>query len=211
MDNNKQIIVTADINPQNIDNMNSRMLSRLNSGVAIEIKPPDINMRLDILKSKISSHNIIVNEDALFFIAQSVQSNVRELEGALNKVLYHAKFSRCAVTLPLVQEALSDYLKVDKSQGVTVLDIQQLIADYFNIQISDLLSDSRSKKFSIPRQYAMSLAKEFTTASLPVIGSAFGGRNHTTVLYAYRKIAKLRNSDPQHDDTYKKLINMLLL
>jgi chromosomal replication initiator protein len=209
LDKNKQIVVTCDTNPQNLGDINSRLLSRLNSGVAIEINPPDVTMRMDILKTKAASQGVVVSEDALFFIAQSVKSNVRELEGALNKVIYHAKFSRCAVTLSLVQEALSDSVKRTKVHEVTVLDIQKFIADYFNIKLSDLLSNNRSKVFAIPRQYAMALSKELTTASLPSIGNAFGGRDHTTVLYAYRKINDLRKTDQEVGKTYKLLLDML--
>lgn len=209
IDKNKQIIVTCDTNPQNLGDINSRLMSRLNSGVAIEINPPDVNMRMDILKSKAATQGVNISDDALFFIAQSIKSNVRELEGALNKVLYHAKFSRCAVTLSLVQEALSDSVKRTKIQELTVVDIQKFICDYFNIKLSDLLSNNRSKVFAIPRQYAMTLAKELTTASLPSIGGSFGGRDHTTVLYAYRKISDLRKSDKEVEKTYKLLLDML--
>jgi chromosomal replication initiator protein len=209
LDKNKQIVVTCDTNPQNLGDINSRLMSRLNSGVAIEINPPDVNMRMDILRTKAASQGIIVSDDALFFIAQSVKSNVRELEGALNKVLYHAKFSRCAVTLSLVQEALSDSVKRTKIHEITVVDIQKFISDYFNIKLSELLSNNRSKVFAIPRQYAMALSKELTTASLPSIGNAFGGRDHTTVLYAYRKINDLRKTDKEVSKTYKLLLDML--
>ena len=208
LDKGKQVIMTCDTYPKNINNLNERLISRFASGLTVEIQPPELEMRVAILKNKALRSNIDLDDEVAFFIAQNIKSNVRELEGALNKVVYHAKFSRKGLSIAIAKEALMDII-ASESRNVSVDEIQKTVCDFYKIKISDLLSSKRTQIIARPRQVAMALAKELTQYSLPAIGEAFGGRDHTTVLHAQRTIGSLRQKDEKIDREYKLLIQML--
>lgn len=208
LDKEKQVIMTCDTYPKNINNLNERLISRFASGLTVEIQPPELEMRVAILKRKGLRNNIDLDDEIAFFIAQNIKSNVRELEGALNKVLYHAKFSRKGLTVALAKEALIDIL-AKETQNVSIDDIQKTVCDFYKIKISDLLSSKRTQIIARPRQIAMTLSKELTQYSLPAIGAAFAGRDHTTVLHAQRTVNNLRTQDEKIEREYKLLIQML--
>lgn len=208
LDKGKQVIMTCDTYPKNINNLNDRLISRFASGLTVEIQPPELEMRVAILKNKASRSNIDLDDEVAFFIAQNIKSNVRELEGALNKVVYHAKFSRKGLSISIAKEALMDII-AGENRSVSIDDIQKTICDFYKIKISDLLSSKRTQLIARPRQVAMTIAKELTQYSLPAIGEAFGGRDHTTVLHAQRTITALRTKDEKVEREYKLLIQML--
>jgi chromosomal replication initiator protein len=208
LEKGRQVIMTCDTYPKNINNLNERLVSRFASGLTVEIQPPELEMRVAILKNKALRSNIDLDDEVAFFIAQNIKSNVRELEGALNKVIYHAKFSRKGLSIAIAKEALMDIIAGD-SRSVSIDDIQKTVCDFYKIKISDLLSSKRTQAIARPRQIAMAISKELTQQSLPSIGEAFGGRDHTTVLHAQRTINDLRGKDEKIDREYKLLIQML--
>ncbi len=208
LEKGKQVIMTCDTYPKNISNLNDRLISRFASGLTVEIQPPELEMRVAILKNKANRSNIDLDDEVAFFIAQNIKSNVRELEGALNKVVYHAKFSRKGLSIAIAKEALMDIIAGD-SRSVSMDDIQKIVCDFYKVKISDLLSSKRTQIIARPRQVAMAIAKELTQHSLPAIGEAFGGRDHTTVLHAQRTITELRSKDEKIEREYKLLIQML--
>jgi chromosomal replication initiator protein len=208
LDKGKQVIMTCDTYPKNISNLNDRLISRFASGLTVEIQPPELEMRVAILKNKANRSNIDLDDEVAFFIAQNIKSNVRELEGALNKVVYHAKFSRKGLSIAIAKEALMDIIAGD-ARSVSMDDIQKIVCDFYKVKISDLLSSKRTQIIARPRQIAMAIAKELTQHSLPAIGEAFGGRDHTTVLHAQRTITELRAKDEKIEREYKLLIQML--
>lgn len=208
LEKGKQVIMTCDTYPKNIDNLNDRLISRFSSGLTVEIQPPELEMRVAILKKKALRSKIDLEDEIAFFIAQNIKSNVRELEGALNKVIYHAKFSRVGLTVGVAKEALIDII-AGESRVISIDDIQKAVCDFYKLKISDLLSKKRTQIITRPRQVAMSLCKELTQHSLPAIGGAFGGRDHTTVLHAQKTIASLRETDDKIDRDYKLLLQML--
>lgn len=208
LDKSKQVIMTCDTYPKNINNLNERLISRFASGLTVEIQPPELEMRVAILKKKAGRNKIDLDDEVAFFIAQNIKSNVRELEGALNKVAYHAKFSRKGLSIAIAKEALMDIIAIE-SRSVSIDDIQKTICDFYKLKISDLLSSKRTQLIARPRQIAMTITKELTQYSLPAIGEAFGGRDHTTVLHAQRTITDLRTKDEKIDREYKLLIQML--
>lgn len=208
IERNKQVIMTCDTYPKNIDNLNERLISRFTSGLTVEIQPPELEMRVAILKYKAEQNNVTLEDDVAFFIGQNIKSNVRELEGALNKVIYHAQFSNKGISLAIAKEALLDILAIE-SRMVSIDDIQKTVCDFYKIKISDLLSTKRTQSIARPRQVAMTLAKELTQHSLPTIGNAFGGRDHTTVIHAQKTIASLRKNDGKIDREYTLLTQML--
>lgn len=208
LDKGKQVIMTCDTYPKNIGNLNDRLISRFSSGLTVEIQPPELEMRVAILKNKALRSKIELDDDVAFFIAQNIKSNVRELEGALNKVLYHAKFSRVGLTVGVAKEALLDII-AGESRSISVEDIQKTICDFYKVKFSDLLSKKRTQLIARPRQVAMTICKELTQYSLPAIGEAFGGRDHTTVMHAQKTIADLRTKDDKLDRDYKLLLQML--
>lgn len=208
LDKDKQVIMTCDTYPKNISNLNERLISRFASGLTVEIQPPELEMRVAILKRKAEQNRINLDDDVAFFIAQNIKSNVRELEGALNKVIYQAHFSEKGISLAIAKEALMDIFALD-SRTISIDDIQKTICDFYKLKISDLLSPKRTQIIARPRQIAMALAKELTQHSLPAIGNAFGGRDHTTVIHAQKTIATLRQSDEKMDREYNLLIQML--
>lgn len=196
----KQIVITCDTYPKDISGLEDRLISRFDWGLTVQIEPPELEMRVAILKNKADAESIHLNEDVAFLIAKNLRSNVRELEGALKKVLAYARFHGKPITLDLAREALKDLLGAHNRQ-ITLDHIQKTVADYYKIKIADMHSKKRTRAVARPRQIAMWLAKELTPVSYPAIGDAFGGRDHTTVLHAYRSISDLRLQDPQlnHD------------
>jgi chromosomal replication initiator protein len=188
----KQIIITSDTYPKELSNIDSRLISRFDSGLTVAIEPPELEMRVAILLRKSENEGITMPEEVAFFIAKHLRSNVRELEGALRKVSAYARFhGKEVLTVDLCKEALKDLLSVSNGQ-ITVENIQKTVADYYKIKVADMYSRRRPANIALPRQIAMYLAKELTQKSLPEIGDLFGGRDHTTVLHAVRKIADAR-------------------
>lgn len=190
----KQIVITCDTYPKDITGLEDRLISRFDWGLTVAIEPPELEMRVAILKKKAEAERIEVSEDVAFLIAKHLRSNVRELEGALKKVLAFARFHGREINLEVAKEALKDLLGAHNRQ-ITFESIQKTVAEYYKIKISDMHSKKRTRIVARPRQVAMWLAKELTPASLPAIGEAFGGRDHTTVLHACRTISDLRLKD----------------
>lgn len=205
---NAQMVITCDRFPKEIEGLEDRIRSRLGWGLAVDIKPPDLETRVAILKSKAELSNIDVPDDVAFFIAERFKSNIRELEGALKRVTAHARFTSERITQDFARQALKELLAV-QDKPITIDNIQKLVAEYFKIRVADLLSSRRNRSITRPRQIAMSLAKSLTRHSLPEIGNAFGGRDHTTVLHACRKIESLRSEDRRMDEDVEILARML--
>ena len=194
--NKAQVIITSDTYPKEISGIDDRLISRFDSGLTVAIEPPELEMRVAILMRKALSEGVTVSEDVSFFVAKHLRSNVRELEGALRKILAYSKFHGRDITIELTKEALKDLLTVQNRQ-ISVENIQKTAADFYNIKVADMYSKKRPANIARPRQIAMYLAKELTQKSLPEIGELFGGRDHTTVLHAVRKIADERTKDAQ--------------
>ena len=192
----KQIIITSDTYPKEITGMDDRLISRFDSGLTVAVEPPELEMRVAILLKKATQEGASLNDDVAFFVAKHLRSNVRELEGALRKILAYSRFHGKDITIDLVKDALKDLLSVQNRQ-ISVENIQKTVADFFNIKIADMYSKKRPANIARPRQIAMYLAKELTQKSLPEIGELFGGRDHTTVLHAVRKIAADRSKNPE--------------
>ena len=190
------IIMTSDTYPKGLANIDERLTSRFDSGLTVAIEPPELEMRVAILIKKAAQEAIEMPEDVAFFVAKNVRANVRELEGALRKVLAFAKFSHKEITIHLAREALKDLLSIQNRQ-ISVENIQKTVADFYKIKVADMYSKKRPASIAKPRQIAMYLAKELTQKSLPEIGELFGGRDHTTVLHACRKIASDRAKDSE--------------
>ncbi|MFZ6847578.1 chromosomal replication initiator protein DnaA [Undibacterium sp. RuRC25W] len=192
----KQIIITSDTYPKEITGMDDRLISRFDSGLTVAIEPPELEMRVAILLKKAHSEGVHFSDDVAFFVAKHLRSNVRELEGALRKILAYSRFHGKEITIDVVKEALKDLLSVQNRQ-ISVENIQKTVADFFNIKVADMYSKKRPANIARPRQIAMYLAKELTQKSLPEIGELFGGRDHTTVLHAVRKITADRSKNPE--------------
>jgi len=208
LEGNQQIILTCDRYPKVINNLEERLKSRFGWGLTIEVEPPELETRAAILLKRAAEIKIDLSYDAAFFIAQRVRSNVRELEGALKRVIANATFTQRPITVDLVKEALKDLLALQDKQ-VSIGNIQKVVGEYYKVKMSDLLSKRRSRSVARPRQVAMSLAKELTNHSLPEIGDAFGGRDHTTVLHACRKIKELCDVDTEIEQDLKNLQRLL--
>lgn len=204
----KQVIITCDTYPKEIRGVEDRLISRFGWGLTVAIEPPELEMRVAILLKKAESEGLKLDEDVAFFIAKQVQSNVRELEGALKRVIAYARFTGGAISLELAREALKDLLAVQTRQ-ISVENIQKTVADFYKIKVAEMYSKKRSRVVARPRQMAMALAKELTQLSLPDIGDAFGGRDHTTVLHACRKIEELRNLDSNFARDFNVLMQTL--
>ena len=204
----KQIVITCDTYPKEIAGMEERLISRFGVGLTVAIEPPELEMRVAIVPKKAEADSIELSEDIAFFIAKHIRSNVRELEGALKKVLAFARFSNRELSLDLAKEALRDILNLNSRQ-VSVEGIQKTVAEYFKIKVGDMHSKKRSRNVARPRQVAMALAKDLTQMSLPEIGEAFGNRDHTTVLHACRTIASLRTRDSALNRDYLVLEQVL--
>lgn len=208
LEGNQQIILTSDRYPKEIEGVEERLKSRFGWGLTIAIEPPELETRVAILKKKAQESNMRLPDEVAFFIAKRLRSNVRELEGALNRVIANANFTGRAITIDFVKEALRDLLAL-QDKLVTIDNIQKTVAEYYKVRVSDLLSKRRSRSVARPRQIAMALAKELTNHSLPEIGDAFGGRDHTTVLHACRKINSLREETHEIKEDYQNLIRTL--
>ncbi|MEP7180790.1 MAG: chromosomal replication initiator protein DnaA [Betaproteobacteria bacterium] len=204
----KQVVITCDTYPKEISGMEERLISRFGWGLTVALEPPELEMRVAILLSKAASTGLKLDEQVAFFIAKHIRSNVRELEGALKRIIAYATFHGQEITLAVAKDALRDLLAVQNRQ-VSVENIQKTVADYYKIRISDMHSKKRSRAIARPRQVAMALAKELTQLSLPEIGNNFGGRDHTTVLHACRQIAKLRESVPELNHDVNFLLQVL--
>lgn len=208
LEGNQQIILTSDRYPKEIDGVEDRLKSRFGWGLTIAIEPPELETRVAILMRKAHENQIRLPEEVAFFIAKRLRSNVRELEGALNRVIANANFTGRPITIDFVREALRDLLAL-QDKLVTIENIQKTVAEYYKIRVADLLSKRRSRSVARPRQMAMALAKELTNHSLPEIGDAFGGRDHTTVLHACRKIESLKEETHEIKEDFQNLIRTL--
>ncbi len=208
LESQQQVILTCDRYPKEINGVEERLKSRFGWGLTVAVEPPELETRVAILMSKAEQTNIDLPYEVAFFVAKRIRSNVRELEGALKRIIANAHFTGKAITLDFVKEALRDLLAL-QDKLVTVENIQRTVAEYYKIKVADLLSKRRNRSVARPRQTAMALAKELTNHSLPEIGDAFGGRDHTTVLHACRMIAGLRQSDADIDEDYTNLLRIL--
>jgi len=205
---NAQMIITCDRSPKEIDGLDDRIRSRLGWGLTVDIKPPDLETRVAILRSKAEQRGVDLPEPVAFFIADRFKSNIRDLEGALKRVIAHAQFTHRPITQDLAREALKELLAAQEKQ-VSIENIQKTVASYFKISIADLLSSRRTRSITRPRQIAMALCKQLTRHSLPEIGNAFGGRDHTTVLHACRKVEELKQEDERLAEDYDNLHRIL--
>jgi chromosomal replication initiator protein len=203
-----QVVLTCDRYPKEVDGLEERLKSRFGWGLTVAIEPPELETRVAIINKKASLSGISLPENVSFFIASRFRSNVRELEGALNRVVANSNLTGNPITLELVQDALKDLLLLQDKQ-VSIENIQKTTAEYYKIRVADLLSKRRNRSIARPRQLAMALSKELTSHSLPEIGDAFGGRDHTTVLHACRRIAELRTTEQRIEEDYNNLGKIL--
>ena len=208
LEDQQQIVLTCDRYPKEVSGLEERLKSRFGWGLTVAIDPPELETGVAILLRKATAEGIDLPEDIAFFIAKCVRSNVRELEGALRRVIANARFTGRPITMEFAREALRDLLAVQERK-VTIENIQKTVAEYYKIRVADLLSKRRSRMITRPRQTAMSLAKELTNHSLPEIGDAFGGRDHTTVLHACKRVKELRESDNRINEDYENLLRIL--
>ena len=208
IESHKQVVITCDTYPKEISGMENRLISRFGWGLTVAVEPPELEMRVAILLKKAEAEGITLDQSVAFFLAKHIQSNVRELEGGLKRVLAYARFSGQELSIELCREALRDLLAVQNRQ-ISIENIQKTVADYYKIKVSEMYSKKRSRNVARPRQIAMALAKELTQMSLPDIGEAFGGRDHTTVLHACRKIADLRSSNTDVTRDVNSLLKVL--
>ena len=204
----QQIILTCDRYPKEVDGLEERLKSRFGWGLTVSVEPPELETSVAILMSKAALGSLPLPEEVAFFIAKRIRSNVRELEGALRRVVANAQFTGRPITLDFAKEALRDLLAL-QDRLVTIENIQKTVAEYYKIRVADLLSKRRSRSIARPRQMAMALAKELTTHSLPEIGDAFGGRDHTTVLHACRVIKSLKETETRSREEYQNLLRTL--
>ncbi|WMS86033.1 chromosomal replication initiator protein DnaA [Pleionea litopenaei] len=208
LEGNQQVILTCDRYPKEIDGVEERLKSRFGWGLTVSIEPPELETRVAILISKAEAIGVKLPNEVAFFIAKRIRSNVRELEGALKRVVANAQFTGKPITIEFVKEALRDLIAAQDKQ-ISIENIQKTVAEYYKIKVADLLSKRRSRSVARPRQVAMSLAKELTNRSLPEIGDAFGGKDHTTVLHACRKIKELKDENLDIQEDYTNLLRTL--
>ena len=208
LEGQRQIILTCDRYPKEVNGLEERLKSRFGWGLTVAIEPPELETSVAILMSKAAIEGIELPKEVAFFIAKRIRSNVRELEGALRRVIANYRFTGRDIDVDFAKEALRDLLAL-QDRLVSIENIQKTVADYFKIRVGDLLSKKRSRSIARPRQFGMTLAKELTNHSLPEIGDAFGGRDHTTVLHGCRRIASLRETDKRVDDDYLNLLRTL--
>jgi chromosomal replication initiator protein len=208
IENKKQIVITCDTFPKEISGLDDRLKSRFAWGLTVAVEPPELEMRVAILLAKARSESAKLDENVAFFIAKQVRSNVRELEGALKRVIAFSRFHEKPITLELVKEALRDLI-ASTSRMVSIENIQKTVADFYKIKVADMYSKKRTRNLARPRQIAMALAKELTNQSLPEIGESFGGRDHTTVIHACRKVAELRETEADIGRDYLVLLQTL--
>lgn len=208
LEGQQQVILTSDRYPKEISGIEERLKSRFGSGLTIAVEPPELETRVAILMSKAESMEIDIPDDVAFFIAKRIRSNVRELEGALKRVIANAEFTGSNITIDFVQEALKDILAL-QIKLVSIDNILKTTAEYYKLKVSDLLSKRRSRSVARPRQMAMAICKELTNHSLPEIGESFGGRDHTTIIHGCKTIQKLRESDPDLAEDFLNLVRIL--
>ena len=208
VDTHKQVILTSDTFPKEISGLESRLVSRFGWGLTVAIESPELEMRVAILLKKAALSGYSLNDEVAFFVAKHVNSNVRELEGALKRVEAYTKFHKLNISVETAREALKDIL-VAQSRLVSIDNIQKTVADYYRIKMAELLSKKRTRNLTRPRQIAMSLARELTTMSLPEIGNSFGGKDHSTVIHACKTISSKRIIDTTIDADYKILLQTL--
>jgi chromosomal replication initiator protein len=208
LESQQQVILTCDRYPKEVDGLEERLKSRFGWGLTVAIEPPELETCVAILMSKAAMTHVDLPEEVAFFIAKRIRSNVRELEGALRRVVATSNFTGRPITLEFAKEALRDLLALQEKL-VTIENIQKTVAEYYKIRIADLLSKRRSRSIARPRQVAMALAKELTNHSLPEIGDAFGGRDHTTVLHACKRVKELRETDRRIGEDYLNLLRTL--
>ncbi len=204
----KQVIITSDTFPKDLEGIEERLKSRFSWGLTVMLEPPELEMRVAILQNKARLEGEVLDDATAFFIAKQIRSNVRELEGALKRVIAYARFQKQPITVELAKEALKDLLAVQNRQ-ISIENIQKTVADFYKIKVADMYSKKRNRNLARPRQMAMFLAKELTDMSLPEIGQAFGGRDHTTVLHACRRIEALRKTDPTLRRDHNLLVQVL--
>lgn len=204
----QQIVLTCDRYPKEVEGLEDRLKTRFGWGLTVSVEPPELEMRVAILNSKAEQVGVVLPSEVSFFIAKQIRSNVRELEGALKRVIANSQLMGEPVTLDFAKRAIADLVAV-QARVVTVENIQKTVAEYYNIRLADLSAKTRSRSIARPRQMAMALSKELTTRSLPEIGRAFGGRDHTTVLHGVRKITELRESDTSIREDYSNLLRTL--
>lgn len=207
-DSRQQIVLTSDCFPKEVPGLDDRLRSRFGWGLTVQIDPPDTETRVAILYSKARLMGVDLPEDVAFFVGKAIRSNVRELEGALRRLIANSQFTGVGINLAFAREALRDMLAAQDRQ-VSIMNIQKTVAEYYKIRTADLLSAKRTRSITRPRQVAMALARELTKHSLPEIGNAFGGRDHTTVLHATTKVKSLREEDPGMEEDYKNLLRTL--
>jgi chromosomal replication initiator protein len=208
LEGGQQMILTCDRYPREINGLEERLKSRFGWGLTVAVEPPELETRVAILLKKAAQANVYLPDDAAFFIAQKIRSNVRELEGALKRVIANSHFTGSDITLPFIKESLKDILALQDRQ-VSIDNIQRTVAEYYKLKLSDLLSKRRTRSIARPRQIAMALSKELTNHSLPEIGEAFGGRDHTTVLHGCRKVKELQETMADIREDYKNLMRSL--
>ncbi|WP_089606371.1 chromosomal replication initiator protein DnaA [Acinetobacter piscicola] len=208
LDESKQIILTSDRYPKELTELDPRLVSRFSWGLSVGVEPPDIETRIEILLKKAESSGIDLPRNCALFIAQQVVANVRELEGALNKVVAISRFKGSAIDLDVVRESLKDVLAI-RARTISTENIQRVVSEYFRIPLKELVGPKRTRIYARPRQLAMGLARELTGDSFPEIGMAFGGRDHSTVMHACEKVQSLRDEDPIFNEDYKNLMRLL--
>ena len=208
LDESKQIILTSDRYPKELTELDPRLVSRFSWGLSVGVEPPDIETRIEILLKKAESSGIDLPRNCALFIAQQVVANVRELEGALNKVVAISRFKGTLIDLDVVRESLKDVLAI-RARTISTENIQRVVSEYFRIPLKELLGPKRTRIYARPRQLAMGLARELTGDSFPEIGMAFGGRDHSTVMHACEKVQSLRDEDPIFNEDYKNLLRLL--
>jgi len=208
LEDQRQIIITCDRYPKEVEGLEERLKSRFGWGLTQSIEPPELETRVAIMQSKAEAAGIDLPSDVAFFVAKKIRSNIRELEGALRRLIANSQFTGKAISIEFAREALHDLISLQEKL-VTIENIQKTVAEYYKIRIADLLSARRSRSITRPRQLAMALSKELTSHSLPEIGDAFGGRDHTTVLHACKKTIELRDGDAKINDDYVNLLRIL--
>jgi chromosomal replication initiator protein len=208
LEGQQQVIMTCDRYPKEVTGLEERLKSRFGWGLTVAVEPPELETCVAILMSKALATQVELPEEVAFFIARRIRSNVRELEGALRRVAANAQFTGRPITLEFTKESLKDLLALQEKL-VTVENIQKTVAEYYKIRVADILSQRRSRSIARPRQVAMAMAKELTNHSLPEIGDAFGGRDHTTVLHACKRIKELRESETRMSEDYSNLLRTL--
>lgn len=208
LEGSRQIILTSDKFPKEINDLDERLKSRFSWGLTVQVEPPELETRVAILMKKAEQNTVALPQSAAFFIAQHVQANVRELEGALNKVIATARFKGKTIDMDLVKDSLRDVLAV-RAKLISIENIQKVTAEYYKIPLRELVGKKRNRSYARPRQLAMALARELTSHSLPEIGDAFDGRDHTTVMHACRQIVDLRKTEPNIEEDYLNLLRLL--